>query len=138
MHEKLKSWLADDTVYIAVLLVLVGVGSFGLGRLSLSEGGQASLNPAQKVQLLASSTVLISKIATSTTPEIGTNGASVIASEPHKPALTGPYVGSKSGTKYYLMTCSGVKRIKDANKVFFATKNDAEASGYTPATNCAM
>ncbi len=46
------------------------------------------------------------------------------------------FVASKSGKKYYLPTCSGVARIKEANRVWFATKEDAEAVGLTPAANC--
>ncbi len=57
-----------------------------------------------------------------------------------EPALGAPGVGfvaSKSGKKYYLPTCSGVARIKEVNRVWFATKEDAEAAGLTPAANCA-
>jgi methylphosphotriester-DNA--protein-cysteine methyltransferase len=49
---------------------------------------------------------------------------------------TGAYVASRTGTKYYLPTCGTAKRIKDENKVWFATKADAEKAGYEPATNC--
>lgn len=48
----------------------------------------------------------------------------------------GMYVASKSGTKYYLPSCSGAKRIKEANRIWFATKEEAEAAGLTPAVNC--
>jgi hypothetical protein len=50
--------------------------------------------------------------------------------------LMGKYVGSKTGTKYYLPTCSGAKRIKDENKRWFVSKEDAEKDGYTAAANC--
>lgn len=54
-----------------------------------------------------------------------------------KPALqAGRYVASKNGTKYYLPSCSGAKRIKEENKIWFATIEDAKASGKTAATNC--
>ncbi|HEX5774802.1 MAG TPA: hypothetical protein VFY28_02485 [Candidatus Paceibacterota bacterium] len=46
------------------------------------------------------------------------------------------YVASKNGARYYLPECSGVKRIKEENKVWFATKEIAGAEGYTPAANC--
>ena len=138
MHEKLKSLLADDTLYIAFLLILVGIGSFGLGRLSMSESRQKTMETAPNVQLLASSSIITPKISTSST-DGSVNGAVVVtASETPRPAVDGPYVASKSGSKYYLITCAGVKRIKDANKVFFTTKQEAVAAGYTPATGCSM
>lgn len=46
------------------------------------------------------------------------------------------FVASKSGTKYYLPTCAGAKRISDANKVWFISASSASAAGYSPATNC--
>ena len=48
----------------------------------------------------------------------------------------GQYVASKSGEAYYLPWCGGVTRIKAENKVWFATKEEAEAKGYRPAKNC--
>ena len=52
------------------------------------------------------------------------------------PKEGGGYVASKSGTRYYLPWCSGVSRIKEENKVWFQTKEEAEARGLTPAKNC--
>ena len=46
-------------------------------------------------------------------------------------------VASKTGTKYYLPSCTGAERISEANKVWFATAELARAEGYEPATNCA-
>jgi hypothetical protein len=46
------------------------------------------------------------------------------------------FVASVSGTKYYLPHCSGVSRIKEGNKIWFSSREDAELSGYTPASNC--
>jgi len=51
-------------------------------------------------------------------------------------APSGKFVASKSGTKYYLPTCSGVKRIKEENKVYFDSIEEAEAEGLEPAKNC--
>ena len=46
------------------------------------------------------------------------------------------YVGAKTGTKYYLPSCPGVSRIKEENKVWFATVEEAKARGYSAASNC--
>ena len=45
-------------------------------------------------------------------------------------------VASKSGTRYYFTSCSGMSRITEANRVWFATVAEAESAGYTLATNC--
>jgi hypothetical protein len=47
------------------------------------------------------------------------------------------YIGaSKSGTKYYYQNCTGLKRVKEENLVFFASEREAEGAGYTLAKNC--
>ncbi len=48
----------------------------------------------------------------------------------------GKYVASRSGTKYHLPWCSGAKRIKEGNKVWFNSENEARAAGFAPASNC--
>jgi hypothetical protein len=45
-------------------------------------------------------------------------------------------VASKNGTRYYLPHCSGINRIKIANRVYFASVSLAEKAGYTKAKNC--
>ena len=45
-------------------------------------------------------------------------------------------LASKNGTKYYLKTCSGANRIKEENKVYFSSVEEAELAGYGPAANC--
>lgn len=59
-------------------------------------------------------------------------GPQVAGQEPR----TGSFVASKSGTKYYLPTCSGAGRIQESNKVWFASREEAESAGYTKAANC--
>ena len=133
MLEKLKSWIADDTLYVALLLILVAGSSFGLGRLSIEDSATAPVSPAEShIQLLTVSstpTVLTSPVPTQ-------SGAAVVKAFAASELPTGPYVASKSGTKYHLVTCGSAKQIKSENKIFFATKNEAEAAGYTPASNC--
>jgi len=46
------------------------------------------------------------------------------------------YVASVNGKYYYLPNCSGVNRIKEENKIWFKTKEEAESKGYKPAPNC--
>ena len=50
--------------------------------------------------------------------------------------LSGVFLASISGAKYYLPDCSGVARIKEENRIWFDTREDAEKAGYEPAANC--
>lgn len=111
--ERLGKYLSH--LYVPAIVALVGLSCFGLGRLSVAAGEAPRLViNAPGVQLAASAAV-------------------VQASQGGK---SGAYVASKSGSKYYLPSCSGASRINEANKVWFATVEEAEAAGYTPAANC--
>lgn len=112
-----------DAALMPVVVVLVGVGAFGLGRLSRIEEAKTPLIIRNGSELA----VPVPRAQTAAAVQ----GVSVQAS-----AAAGPIVASKSGTKYYLSTCSGAKNIKDANKVYFASTAEAQAAGYTAAANC--
>lgn len=43
---------------------------------------------------------------------------------------------SKNGTRYYYPWCGGINRIKETNKVWFASAGAAEAAGYAKASGC--
>lgn len=46
------------------------------------------------------------------------------------------FIASINGEAYYLPWCGGASRIKESNKITFASPQDAEAKGYRPAANC--
>jgi hypothetical protein len=123
MLEKLKRFLADDTIFTGTLLCVIAVTAFFLGRYSIPE--RPASTPALALEAVAALPVASTTVASTTTPL-----------PPPLTEATAKYVGSKSGTKYHLTTCAGAKRIKEENKVFFATPADAEAAGYSPAANC--
>ena len=47
-----------------------------------------------------------------------------------------PVVVSKNSDKYHFTWCSGAKRIKEENKIWFENEVAAQAVGYTKAGNC--
>ncbi len=127
--EKIKELPREfwNDVFTVSVIILVSLGSFGLGRLSvLYESPREHETPLEVVESTPD--------ALSHAPG-AVQGVSV-EKEAEAPASSGAYVASKEGTKYHLPWCSGAQRIKEENKIFFATKTDAEAAGYTPAANC--
>lgn len=50
--------------------------------------------------------------------------------------IEGKYVASRSGGFYYLPTCSGAKRIKEKNQIWFQSREEAEARGLKPSSSC--
>lgn len=103
--------VSKDILFV-VALVLSSTASFGLGVLAGREGIPGEVRIEQQ------------------------EAAVIVVLEPEPLPSGGQYVGSKSGTKYYLPWCGTAKRIKDENKVWFATKEDAEKAGYEPGKNC--
>jgi len=134
MHENIKSYLQNDRLFIAALLVTVGVVSFWLGHQSVPP--ITSQNAGVVVELGAFAPV-------------GAMDTAVVPDSAHLPAvlptaavagvtsrMDGDYIASKSGTRYHHISCPGAKQIKEENKLFFATPAEAEAAGYTRAANC--
>lgn len=116
--EILRSRKTKEYILI-ITIVLLGVLSFGLGRLSAADSKPYPVTLCEDVNK----------------PEATLqNEASVVTAL--SPQETGQYVGSKNGTVYHLPWCSGAKRIREDNKVWFTTKAEAEAAGYRPAANC--
>ncbi len=126
--DKIKGYLDiyKEEILVALVIILVGFGSFGLGKLSVSEkenpailfeggkmprsGLEASVNSAKRDMV---------EDRTKTT----TNGKEQV-------------IASKNGTKYHYPWCSGAKQISDKNKITFNTIEEAKSAGYTPAGNC--
>ena len=116
LGEKGKLLVENNAIYASIVVIIVGMASFGLGRLSAPENRVESVaieNPYPSSELVLG------------------GGESVLVSSEE-----GKFVASRSGTKYHFPWCSGAKRIKEENKLWFVTKEDAEAAGYEPAKNC--
>lgn len=118
--EKLKALLAEDAVFYSVLLVLVAVVSFGLGRQSVVN----SELPAKENRPIVENQTSITQLKPLERPEISESATKITV------------MASKSGTKYHLPTCPGAKQIKETNIITFDSIAAAEAAGYTPAANC--
>jgi hypothetical protein len=120
-----------DVLVVAVVL-LASSASYGLGYLT----GQGS---APSDDFKVTDEPLMSAAAAAAAADPHPSEADLAAPTAPKAAALpagGQYVASKNGTKFYLPWCGGAKAIKNANKVWFATKADAIAAGYEPAANC--
>jgi len=109
--HKVKTLIKENEsdLVIASGFLLIALIGFGLGRLSALKEGSPAL-------------------------EIGEFSA-----PPLEPAgqAAGLLVGSKNGTAYHLPACPGANRIKEENKIWFSSRQEAEKLGYKPAANCA-
>ncbi len=110
-----------------LVVVLVGVGAFGLGRLSAlpAHKGVLQIYAPGPAAAGEAARVLATPSQAPTRPPIDKN-------QPKN------FVASKNGTKYYAPGCPGAARIKAENQVWFGTPEAAEAAGYTLAANCTL
>lgn len=121
---KIKSFAASNAgsdVAVTLIVILVGTGSFGLGRLSVSSTLKEPIQIIEPASLGA-------EAAGETRLAVSGQTASVAGSE--------SVVASKTGSKYHFPWCPGASQISEANKVQFTTAEAARAAGYLPAANC--
>lgn len=134
MLEKLKAWLSDDSLFFSVLIVLVGGVAFMLGRASI-EPNSTSTQIIAPVQLLEQIALPVAGQGTAVSAASAAETATSTESIPTTVGIT-TVIASKNGTKYHLPTCPGASQIKEANRLEFASIEQARAAGYEPAKNC--
>jgi hypothetical protein len=125
VNAKIKPF--ENDLILIIVIILVAFISFGLGRLSKIRENKTPI------------TVEGSDLNTylNTYQEAGVGATQTENPEGEQvPYGAGLYVASKSGTKYHYPWCPGAATIKEENKIWFSSKEAAEASGYTPAANC--
>ena len=125
--EKSSFFNLDNDIFVVIIIILVAFASFGMGRLSIT--------PQEKTPIVFSEKLPVSfeKIqASHSSPEL--QGA--VANSLDNSLKSGSIVVSKNGTKYHFPWCSGAKRIKEENKIWFNNEQEAREAGYTPAANC--
>jgi hypothetical protein len=120
-YNEEKGLLIKNDLFIIFLIFLVSLVSFGLGKISSFEKSKTPISVLNK-QKMVYATVLESTIDNN-------------QDNPQKEEK-GIVVASKTGKKYYYPWCSGVNRIKEENKVWFNSVEEAKARGLTPASGC--
>jgi hypothetical protein len=135
--EKIKQFVESEQgkdILTVIIVVLVGLSCFELGRLS-KENSTAGIKidyPNQNGSQGAG-TILSDESVQTTAPT--TN--SVSSKIPVATYSSGKsYFASSKGSKYYSIGCSAGKTIKQENRVYFATGEEAQTAGYTLSASC--
>lgn len=122
---KIKYFLESDTgkdILIVIIIILIGLGSFELGRLSKNTPSELKIEyfdpNMQEMNFLQS-----------------INKNSILNQNIINPSLK-KYFASSRGSKYYSISCSTGKTIKQENRIYFATKEAAENAGYELSSAC--
>ena len=116
---------------------LIAVIFFGLGALyaeRVGEGGPIAVTEPEKGYMLASP-VPVSELVSPVAETSNIPVPSLKGEPPHQLfGGGGEYVASRQGRAYYHISCSNT--IKEENKIYFKTKEDAQKAGLTPAKTC--
>ena len=137
LKQKIKGFFKDniDLIITPLILIIVGISAFFLGRSSqsiLDNNNIYIVNSkiGDRPETQSASSVVPLKQYINDNQNINTIKGS---QEPQNAV----YVASSRGKLYYRIGCGGSTKLSVANKLFFNTKEQAEAKGYTPAKNCA-
>jgi hypothetical protein len=145
-----SSWGGSSAIsklFVPVLLVLVGSGAYGAGRLTkILESRQPviirGLETATSTGSITSPQANSGQATSTQNTQINSQTGFVIQAQNNtQPATStsvkvGKYLAARGGTVYYLPSCAVSKRILEKNRVWFDTKEEAEKLGYKPAQNC--
>ncbi len=131
LFSKIKSLLAENRkdLFLAALVFLMSVASFGLGRLS-------ALWPEKEPLVIEEPNALSELSKSSELSRSSTAGLNLLNSLNSLNQLDSGFVASKNGSSYHLPDCPGAKQIKEENKLWFKSREAAAAAGYKPAGNC--
>lgn len=123
---KIKHFLESEKgkdIIIIVIVILVGLVSFELGRLS-SQSAKSGL----KIEYGAQEANISSSIKSNT--------SNISQNTDNLTNITGNYFASKNGKKYYGITCSAGKTIKQENRIYFSSSVEASNAGYELSSSC--
>jgi hypothetical protein len=135
IHYRVKLFIESDKgkdILTVIVVVLVGLGSFELGRLSKEDtSGGVKILPAvageytgQDAETSTNQTANVISAVSDTSSPTSTNSS------------TKTFFASKKGKKYYTTSCSAGKTIKQENRIYFTTGEEAEQAGYALSTSC--
>ena len=93
---------------LVIIIFLLAIGSFGLGRLSALVDAKPPISLSQ----------------------------GEFDAAPGNLIQGGQFVASRTGSVYYFPWCSGVSKITPQNQRWFLDEKSAQAAGYKPAKNC--
>ena len=132
IEQKILSEKGKD-VLIILIIVLVGIGSFMLGRVS-KEGQIGQF----KVIYPSDQQNTVSGLESAQNSQNTANLAGVSESNQtvNNVVKSGSFFASSRGKKYYPVGCSAGNSLKESNRIYFATGEEAVKAGYELSGSC--
>lgn len=112
----------EDKIVLIVGIILIALISFGAGRLT------AIREPKEPIKIENYGLASLKESVESQDTDKAEEG---IKEAEKKQEV---FVGSINSNKYHLPDCQWAKRIKEENRIWFESVEDAETKGYVPAS----
>ena len=120
---KIKQFIESEKgkdVLVVIIVILVGLCSFELGRLSKSSDSSGiKIEYEGETESIENMEANVISAVNASTNSAGKN-----------------FFASSKGSKYYSLGCSAGKSLKQENRVYFETREDAEQAGYELSSSC--
>lgn len=123
--EKIKLFITSEKgkdILVVMIVILTSLMSFELGRLSKS-GNEGN---GVKIEYEDQNNFLGNTVAPADSLRMSANAVSAGKN----------FFASSRGKKYYTISCSAGKTIKQENRIYFATGEEAQAAGYELSGSC--
>ena len=113
--------LRQKDIFMVFCMVLISIISFNLGKIGALKKNPITILPGQSQADVYNAV---------------NDKSQTISKNTQTQVVDRRVVVSKNSNKYHFTWCSGTKRIKEENKLWFADEAAAQAAGYTKAGNC--
>lgn len=117
--------LHQKDIFLVFCMILISVISFNLGK----------INAVRKIPISITSGQ-IDKGQADIYSAVNNDKQTAPGTASPNQVIDRRVVGSKNSDKYHFTWCSGAKRIKEENKVWFEDEAAAQRAGYIKAGNC--
>lgn len=124
----IQEWFSRDHTRLAL-----GIGIFSAGLAGYSLGILRNMTTLESPIMM--NVVSPQAVPTGDAESVAAKDVSVLVPSkvnPLVPVGSCRFVGSRNSTLYHLPTCAAAKRIKESNRVCFASEDAARAKGYAP------
>lgn len=114
-------------LFLIILIILISLLSFQLGRISnkmVSQPIKIEKANVQEIFSTSDANLRIDANDTNKDREVGQIDFRVVVSK------------KSTSKKFHYLWCPGAKQIKEENKIYFDSEEEAVAAGYTLAGNC--
>lgn len=120
-------------ILVVVSVLAVALLAYYIGFIEGKEGAQSRVALLCDKDTLSALTIPLGTVANATQKTDTTSAIKNNTTQDTDVSSQGGgmYMGSKNGKKYYTVGCSGTKRIKPANIIYFKDAQDAQLQGYS-------